>query len=174
MTTIDQSIEVNVPVRQAYDQWTQFEEFPEFMEDVETITQIDDTHLHWVATVGGKRHEWDAVITEQIPDQRIAWRATSGKIHEGQVTFDKIAEDRTRVHAQLIFEPEGLRERMADALGLASAHVKRDLERFKNFVEGRGHATGAWRGEVHGQQVSASERTTPRSKRLHEAPDSET
>jgi len=167
MATIDQSIEVDADIRQVYNQWTQFEEFPEFMEGVEEVRQVDDTHLHWVASIGGQRHEWDAVVTDQIPDQRIAWRAMSGKQNEGVVTFDKIADNRTRVHVQIVFEPEGVTEKVGDALGLASARVKGDLERFKTFIENRGQATGAWRGEVHGQQVSRETQTTARSQRIH-------
>ena len=169
MATIDQFIDVDVDVRQVYNQWTQFEQFPEFMEGVEEVRQIDPTHLHWVASIGGKRHEWDAVIFDQIPDQRIAWRAVSGKQNEGLVRFEKIGENQTRVHVQIMFEPEGVTEKMGDSLGLAAARVKGDLERFKNFIESRGAATGAWRGEVHGQTVSGENETTARSKRIHTA-----
>jgi uncharacterized membrane protein len=154
MHTIEQSIEVNAPIENVYNQWTQFEEFPRFMEGVEHVHQIDEKHLHWVATIGGKRHEWDAEIVEQIPEQKIAWRSTSGKRNDGTVFFDKAADGKTIVRSAIAFEPDGLVERSGDALGLASARVKGDLKRFKEFIEDRGHETGAWRGEVHGGRVS--------------------
>jgi uncharacterized membrane protein len=148
MSTIEESIEVQVPVRQAYNQWTQFEEFPQFMEGVEEIRQIDDTHLHWVTEVGGKRQEFDAEVEEQTPDQRIAWRSTSGTSHAGVVTFHKIDEGVTRVMVQMDVEPDGLVEKAGDALGVPKRRVRGDLERFKELIEERGQATGAWRGEV--------------------------
>ena len=148
MSNIEESIEVKVPVRTAYDQWTQFEEFPQFMEGVEEIRQIDDTHLHWVAKVGGKREEFDAEVTEQTPDQRIAWQSTSGAKHAGVVTFHHIDDGLTRVMLQLDIEPEGVVEKVGDALGVAKRQVKGDLERFKELIESRGAASGAWRGEV--------------------------
>ena len=148
MSTIEQSIELNVPVRAAYDQWTQFEEFPKFMEGVEEIRQIDDTHLHWVAEIGGTRHEWDAVITEQLPDERVAWRNTDGKDNAGVVTFHKIDDERYRVMVQMDFVPEGIKEKIGDAIGAPDRRVKGDLKRFKEMIESRGSATGAWRGEV--------------------------
>ena len=148
MSTIEQSIELNVPVRAAYDQWTQFEEFPKFMEGVEEIRQIDDTHLHWVAEIGGTRHEWDAVITEQLPDERVAWRNTDGKDNAGVVTFHKLSDDQSKLMVQLDFVPEGIKEKLGDAIGAPDRRVKGDLKRFKEMIESRGSATGAWRGEV--------------------------
>lgn len=167
MEMLEHTIDVDVPVHTAYNQWTQFEEFPEFMEGVEEVRQRDDKRLHWVATIGGKRHEWDAEIFEQIPDQRIAWRATSGKSNEGVVTFDKTGENCTRVTVRMTYEPEGALEKVGDALGLASMRVKSDLKRFKDFIESRRHETGAWRGEVHGQQVTREGEEMARSKRLY-------
>ena len=147
--TIEQSTEVGVPVHTAYNQWTQFEEFPRFMEGVEQVQQLDDTRLHWVAQVGGQRREWDATITEQVPDARVAWRSTTGKANGGVVTFQPLDADRTRVTVQMDYQPEGMAESVGSALGLASRRVKSDLERFRELIEARGTANGAWRGEVH-------------------------
>jgi uncharacterized membrane protein len=148
MSTIEQSIEVEVPVRTAYNQWTQFEEFPQFMEGVDEVRQLDDTHLHWVASFGGKQHEWDAEITEQTPDQRIAWTATDGKKNAGVVTFHHLDENRSKVMVQLDWEPEGMVESLGGAIGSDDRRVKGDLERFKELIESRGAESGAWRGEV--------------------------
>ena len=148
MTTIEQSVEVEVPVRTAYDQWTQFESFPSFMEGVESVRQVDDTHLHWTAEIAGVRREWDAEITEQSPDQRIAWKATDGARNDGVVTFHRLDDAHSKVMLQLDFEPEGLTEKAGDLLGVVRSRTKGDLERFKDFIEQRGTATGAWRGEV--------------------------
>ena len=153
METIEQSIEVNAPVEKVYNQWTQFKEFPKFMEGVESVQQLDDKRLHWVAQIAGKRHEWDAEIYEQVPDQRIAWKSISGKPNTGAVTFDKTPNNTTRVNVKMGYEPEGAMEKVGDALGLASARVKGDLKRFKEFVERRASETGAWRGEIHGDQI---------------------
>jgi uncharacterized membrane protein len=147
-STIERSIEVDVPVRTAYNQWTQFEEFPEFMEGVESVQQTDDTHLLWTAEINGQREEWKAEITDQVPDQRIAWRAVDGKSNSGVVTFHPLDENRTRVMVQMEFEPEGMMEKLGSALGSDDRQVKGDLERFKEFVETRGVETGAWRGTV--------------------------
>jgi len=148
MSNIEQSIDVQVPVHTAYNQWTQFEEFPRFMEGVEEIRQLDDKRLHWRANVGGKEKEWDAVITEQIPDQRIAWKNTSGAKNAGVVTFHHISDNTTRVMLQLEYDPEGIIENVGDAIGVVSSRVKGDLERFKEYIEQRGSETGAWRGKV--------------------------
>jgi uncharacterized membrane protein len=135
-------------VRTAYDQWTQFEEFPRFMDGVESVRQIDDTHLHWVAEVTGQRREWDAEITEQHPDERIAWTSTSGQRNAGVVTFHRLSDDRTKVMLQIDHDPDGLLDKAGDAIGLVSRQAKGDLTRFKELVEERGSATGGWRGEV--------------------------
>ena len=148
MSTIEQSIELEVPVQTAYNQWTQFEEFPRFMEGVEEIRQIDDTHLHWVAEFGGTRHEWDAEITEQSPDERVAWRNTDGKDNAGVVTFHRLSDTRSKVMVQMDVVPEGLKEKLGDAIGAPDRRVKGDLQRFKEMIEARGQETGAWRGEV--------------------------
>ena len=149
MGTIRESVEVAVPVRTAYDQWTQFEQFPRFMAGVESVHQLDDTHLHWVAEVGGHRAEWDAEITEQIPDARIAWRSTSGRETNGLVTFDALEPARTLVTVDFEYETEGVTEGLGSVLGIDDRHVKADLERFRELIETQGEATGAWRGEVH-------------------------
>ena len=149
MGTIRESVEVAVPVRTAYDQWTQFEEFPRFMAGVESVQQLDDTHLHWVAEVGGHRAEWDAEITEQIPDARIAWRSTSGRETNGLVTFDVLEPSRTLVTVDFEYETEGVTEGLGSALGIDDRHVQADLDRFRELIEAQGEATGAWRGEVH-------------------------
>ena len=148
MSTIEQSIELDVPVETAYNQWTQFEEFPKFMEGVEEIRQLDDTHLHWVAEFGGTRHEWDAVITEQLPDERVAWRNTDGKENAGVVTFHKLDDAHSKVMVQMDFVPEGIKEKLGDAIGAPDRRVKGDLKRFKELIESRGAASGGWRGEV--------------------------
>ncbi|HYI67521.1 MAG TPA: SRPBCC family protein [Candidatus Limnocylindrales bacterium] len=148
MASVVESIDVTAPVSNVYNQWTQFEEFPRFMEGVKSVTQTDDTHLHWVAEVAGKEKEWDAEITEQHPDERVAWRATSGAENAGVVTFHRIDDETTRVTLQLDVDPDGLVENVGTALGFLERRVKGDLERFKEFVESRGTETGAWRGNV--------------------------
>ena len=148
MTTIEESIEVKVPIRTAYDQWTQFEEFPRFMAGVESVTQLDDTHLHWVADIGGIKREWDAEITEQHPDERVAWKATDGVDNAGAVTFHRLDDTTTKVMLQLDFDPEGFVEQVGDKLGVVKSQTQADLDRFKEFVEERGTETGGWRGDV--------------------------
>jgi uncharacterized membrane protein len=148
MSTIEKSIDVEVPVRTAYNQWTQFEEFPQFMEGVEAVRQLDNQRLHWRANVGGKVEEWDAVITEQHPDERIAWKNTTGASNAGVVTFHRLSDTTTRVMLQLEYDPQGVVENVGDMLGVVSRRVAGDLERFKEFIEARGKETGAWRGEV--------------------------
>jgi uncharacterized membrane protein len=154
MSNITESIDVEVPVRTAYDQWTQFEEFPQFMSAIERVDQLDDQRLHWVAKVGGKTKEWDARITEQTPDQRVAWTSTSGADNAGVVTFHRIDDNKTRVTVQMDVDPEGVVENVGDAIGVPNRQVKGDLERFKEFIESRGRETGAWRGEVKQTDVT--------------------
>jgi uncharacterized membrane protein len=149
MSIVDETIEVNVPVRTAYDQWTQFESFPHFMEGVEEVRQLTDTRTHWRTEIGGVTREFDAEITEQVPDQRIAWRAVEGPDQGGVVTFDAPDPNRTRILLELDYDPEGAMEQAGDKLGVVKRRVKGDLERFKEFIESRGVETGAWRGEVH-------------------------
>ena len=173
METIEQSIEVEAPLSTVYNQWTQFGDFPEFMEGVEEVRQLGNRHLHWVAHVAGHRHVWDAEIYEQVPDQRIAWRSISGTPNEGEVQFEPVSGSRTRVQIRIKYQPQGALEKIGDALGVASARVKGDLKRFKEFIEARGTPTGAWRGEIHGTETRGAEtnrsaETTPRSKRFYD------
>ena len=154
MASITQSVDVNVPISTAYNQWTQFEEFPKFMEGVESVTQLDDAHLRWAAEVSGKRAEWTAEITEQRPDERVAWKAIEGHGNSGVVTFHRLSDGQTRVTVQMEYETEGLVETLGSVLGSDSRRVKGDLERFQELVERRGVETGAWRGEVdRGERV---------------------
>ena len=153
MSRIEKSIEVNVPLRTAYNQWTQFEEFPRFMQGIEEVQQLDDKRLHWRANIGGKQEEWDAEIVEQVPDQRVAWRSTSGAPNSGVVTFESLVTDMTRVNLQLEYTPQSAVESAGDAMGVLSRRVEGDLRRFKEYIESRGAETGAWRGEIHGGQV---------------------
>ena len=148
MATVEKSIEVEVPVDAAYNQWTQFEEFPRFMQGVKEVRQVDDTHLHWKADIAGVEREWEARITEQEPDMRIAWTSEGGADNGGVVTFHKLSPERTKVMLQLEFEPDDLVEEVGDKLGFVSRRVAGDLERFKEFIEDRGSETGAWRGRV--------------------------
>jgi uncharacterized membrane protein len=148
MAGIEKSIEVNVPVTTAYNQWTQFEDFPKFMENVDSVRQLDDTHLHWVAEYGGERHEWDAEIIAQEPDRRIAWQSQDGVEQTGEVTFEPIEDARTKVTVRMEWEPEGMKEKVGAAVGADSRSVGEDLDRFKELIEERGVETGAWRGSV--------------------------
>nr|MBA2757804.1 SRPBCC family protein [Chloroflexota bacterium] len=143
-----ETIDVDVPVRTAYDQWTQFEEFPEFMEGVKSVRQLDDTTLEWSASIAGVDKTWRTRITEQTPDQRIAWTATDGAKNAGVVTFHRLDDGKCRVALQLNVQPDGPIESAGDALGFVQRRAKGDLERFKKFIEERGVATGAWRGAV--------------------------
>jgi uncharacterized membrane protein len=148
MSTITETVDVDVPVTTVYNQWTQFESFPTFMEGVEQIRQLDDTHLHWVTRFGGATREFDATITEQHPDERVAWRSDSGPNHAGVITFHRLNDTTTRVTAQMDIDPEGFAENAADKLGVLDRRVNGDLRRFKEFIERRGRETGAWRGDV--------------------------
>ena len=148
MPTVEKSITVNVPVRTAYNQWTQFESFPKFMEGVEEVRQLDDTHLQWRAKVAGQEENWQAEISEQRPDERIAWHSTTGAPNAGVVTFHYIDDNTTRVMLQMSYEPQGAVEAIGDMLGVLDRRVEGDLKRFKEFIESRGRETGAWRGEV--------------------------
>ncbi|MDX6294483.1 MAG: hypothetical protein QOH50_3558 [Kribbellaceae bacterium] len=148
MSTVTESVDVQVPVTTAYNQWTQFESFPQFMGGVQEVRQLDDTHTHWITKMGGVKREFDATITEQHPDERVAWKSENGPKQAGVVTFHKLDDNRTRVTAQMDFEPEGIAEKAADKIGMIEGRVKDDMERFKQFIEGKGQETGAWRGDV--------------------------
>jgi uncharacterized membrane protein len=148
MAEVHESIEVKVPVSTAYNQWTQFEEFPNFMENVESVTQIDDAHLRWVAEIAGNRNEWEAEIVRQEPDRVVAWKSVDGKGTSGEVKFEPLGSDRTKIDVTISWEPEGLMETLGEKMGADTLGVKRDLENFKELIERRGAETGAWRGEV--------------------------
>ena len=148
MERIEKTFEIDCPVRTVYNQWTQFEDFPRFMDGVKEVRQLDDTHLHWRASIAGKEKEWDAEITEQVPDQRIAWRSTSGAPNNGTVRFEPVDPQRTRVVLSMEYEPQGFIEKAGDAVGIVSHKVEDAVEKFKQLVEKRGVETGAWRGEV--------------------------
>ena len=154
MSEIIETIDVEVPVRVAYDQWTQFEEFPRFMDAVEKVEQLDDATLRWTAKIAGGTKSWTAKITEQESDQRIAWTAVEGAKNAGVVTFHRIDDRKTRVTLQLDVEPEGPVESVGDALGFVQRQAKGDLERFKKFIEQQGVASGAWRGEIRQDDVT--------------------
>ena len=150
MPKVDDSIDVRVPVQQAYNQWTQFEEFPKFMDGIQSVQQLDDGHVKWVAEVGGETREWTTEITEQRPDERIAWKTIGGEVkNDGVVTFEQVGDAETRINIQMDVEGESRTENVAgDLLGIVRSQVRGDLERFKQLIESRGDETGAWRGEV--------------------------
>ncbi|MEU6577899.1 SRPBCC family protein [Streptomyces sp. NPDC046805] len=149
MGTVKESVEVDVPVRAAYNQWTQFEDFPQFMEGVEAVEQLDDTHNHWTTKLGGMRRDFDTEIVDQLPDERITWRTISGDTRQrGSVRFLSLGDDRTRVAIVMDIEPTGPVETVGDWLGAADRRVKGDMRRFKEFIEARGGETGSWRGRV--------------------------
>ncbi|MCA1673317.1 MAG: SRPBCC family protein [Actinobacteria bacterium] len=147
-TTVEKSVDVAVPVRTAYNQWTQFESFPQFMEGVEGIEQVSDTRTHWRTKIAGVQREFDAEITEQHPDERVAWRTVDGPHQAGVVTFHRLDDVNTRVMLQLEYHPDDLVEKTGTALGMVQRRAQGDLERFKQFIESQEQETGAWRGDV--------------------------
>jgi uncharacterized membrane protein len=152
-STVQEETTVDVPVRTAYDQWTQFEEFPKFMDSVHEIRQLDDKRLHWKADVLGKPIEWNAEIVEQIPDKRIAWRSTTGTPNSGVVRFESLGPMRTKIVLEMTYTPEGPVEAVGDAMGAVSLEARGNLKRFKEMIEARGAETGAWRGTIQGGQT---------------------
>jgi uncharacterized membrane protein len=161
---VEQSIEVEAPIEKAYNQWTQFEQYPEFMEGVQQVEQLDDTRLHWVAEIAGERKEWYANITRQVPDEVIAWESEGGATNGGTIVFTPVNTQRTKIDVYMDIEPEGLKEKVGSFIGVPGATVKGDLDRFKDFIEGRAVETGAWRGEIrHGanDDPSSQLRTSP-------------
>jgi ribosome-associated toxin RatA of RatAB toxin-antitoxin module len=157
MERIAKAIEVNCPIRTVYNQWTQFEEFPRFMSGVKSVRQLDDTHVHWRADIWGKDKEWDAEITEQVPDRIIAWRSMSPDApNGGTVRFEPVSGDRTRVSLEMEYEPQGAMENIGDSLGAMDQRVANTIEDFKKFIESRGSEEGGWRGEVHGGRSTRS------------------
>ncbi|HEY6202275.1 MAG TPA: SRPBCC family protein [Candidatus Limnocylindria bacterium] len=153
MARIEKDIVVDVPATVAYDQWTQFESFPEFMEGVKEVIQLDEKRLRWHAEIAGKDEEWEAEITDQVPDRHIAWHSVTGAMNAGSVTFQPKGDGQAKVTLELTYEPRDATEKVGDALGFLERRVGGDLERFKKFVESRGAPTGAWRGEIHGSRV---------------------
>jgi carbon monoxide dehydrogenase subunit G len=147
-TKVEKTVQVDVPVSVAYNQWTQFEEFPQFMGGVESVTQVTDRRMHWVAEIGGVKREWDADILEQVPDQKVAWAATEGATNAGAVYFESLGPNSTSVRLHLEYEPEGLVEKVGDKLNVIERQAEADLEKFKSFIESRGSETGGWRGSV--------------------------
>jgi uncharacterized membrane protein len=154
METLEHSIEVDAPVTADYNQWTQFEDFPRFMEGVEAVRQLDDTHLHWVAEIAGKKKEWDSEITRQVPDREIDWMGFGNPDNRGRIVFEPV-DGHTKVTLLLDYDPEGAVEEVGDALGFVKRRVAGDMDRFKEFLEARGRETGGWRGEVHGGDVAS-------------------
>lgn len=147
-STVNEAIDVNVPVRKAYNQWTQFEEFPLFMKSVQQIRQINAKRLSWRAMIGGEEKEWEVEISEQIPDKRIAWHSTTGVRNAGVVTFHKLSDSTTRIMLQMDYQPEGVLEQVGDALGVVKREARANLQSFKQLIEERGAETGAWRGTI--------------------------
>ena len=148
MSTVERSVEVEVPVRTAYNQWTQFESFPQFMQGVEKVVQLDDTHTLWTTKIGGQTREFHATITEQHPDERVAWTSLDGPKHAGVVTFHRLDDTHTRVTVQMDIEPSGMAETVGDKAGIIDRKVKGDVKRFKEYIETRGVESGAWRGDI--------------------------
>jgi uncharacterized protein YndB with AHSA1/START domain len=148
-TKVEKSIQVDVPVTTVYNQWTQFEDFPHFMGGVKEVRQLGDDRMHWVAEIGGVRREWDAAVLEQVPDQKVAWAATSGATNAGAVRFQPAGPNSTIVYLELEYEPEGIVEQVGDKLGIVGRQAESDLERFKRLIEDQGYASGAWRGSVN-------------------------
>ena len=159
MPSIKKDIVVDVPVKAAYDQWTQFESFPQFMDGVKEVVQLDEKTLRWRASIGGKEQEWESEITEQVPDRHIAWRSTTGAPNAGSVMFDP-SDGKTSVSLELSYEPQDASEKVGDALGVLDRRVDGDLKRFKDFIEKRQTPTGAWRGEIHGGEVEKGNRSS--------------
>lgn len=150
-TSIHKEVEVEAPLREVYDQWTRFEQFPSFMEGVEEVRQLDDAHVHWVADIAGRRHEWDAEITEQQPDEVVAWRSEDGEFNTGVVRFESRDPNCTLVKVDMAWKPEGIIEKVGDWIGAADRRVEGDLERFRELVEQRGAAGGGgFRGTIEG------------------------
>ena len=166
METLDKTFDFDCPVSAAYNQWTQFESFPRWMSSVKEVRQIDDTHQHWKVRIAGKEKEFDTLITEQVPDQVISWRATSGVANSGTARFEKAGENRSRVTLTMQYEPQTFVEKAADSLGVVSAYVESAVQKMKKALEERGRETGAWRGEVHGGQQTGAGGAT-RTGRIH-------
>ncbi|MBP3035709.1 SRPBCC family protein [Arthrobacter sp. zg-ZUI100] len=173
MTTVEESIDVAVPVSTAYNQWTQFESFPQFMGGVESITQTSETSNHWITNIGGVERVFDTEITEQHPDERVAWKSTDGTSHAGVVTFHRLSDTDTRVSVQLDWDPETFIEKVGSVVGADDRQVKSDLKRFKAFIEGLGAETGSWRGNVDAPPTASAPTTSTSASGLAAAPESD-
>ncbi|SDB82684.1 Polyketide cyclase / dehydrase and lipid transport [Raineyella antarctica] len=149
MNTVSSDIDVDAPVSTVYNQWMRFEEFPALMAGVEEVTRLSDRTQHWRVKVGGVEREFDAEITEQLPDERIAWRTVDGPTQAGVVTFHRLAGDTTRVRQQVDWEPEGAVEKAGAALQVDDAQVSRSLHDFERLIESNGFESGAWRGRIN-------------------------
>ncbi len=156
MADITKTVVVDRPVREVYNQWTQFEEFPRFMEGVTSVEQLSDTELRWDAEIAGVHRSWDATIVRQEPDRVVAWAATDGATNAGSVSFEPVGDERTKIELRMEFEPNGLVETVGDVLGVVGRRAEGDLERFRAFIEERANPTGGWRGTVHGGAVESS------------------
>lgn len=148
MSTHEHTVVVDLPLVTVYDQWTQFESYPRFMDNVDSVRQLDPRMTHWQVTVGGITREYDAEILQQKPGEIIEWRTVSGPDQGGRVTFMSVDPEHTRVTLHLDFEPQGVTERVGEAVGVVSSSVKDSLERFKTFIEERGTAEGGWHGRI--------------------------
>lgn len=153
MATVQESIEVDVPVSTAYNQWTQFEEFPHFMSGVDSVRQLDDTTVHFETSIAGVKRQYDAQITVQEPDQRVTWESLNEPRNAGTVWFESLGPEQTKVNVELTWEPESAMEKMGAAVGLDSRQVASDLKKFKKFIESQGSDTGAWRESIHDGEV---------------------
>jgi uncharacterized membrane protein len=157
MSTVKETVEVDVPVHTAYNQWTQFESFPDFMEGVEQVRQLDDRHNHWTTKIGGVRREFDTEIVDQLADERITWRTTSGDTaQKGSVRFQRLDDMHTKVELVMDVEPSGPAEKTADMLGVLDRRIKGDMKRFKQYIEQRGGESGAWRGRIRPEDSGTS------------------
>jgi hypothetical protein len=139
---------VEVPVRTAYNQWTQFEDFPHFMSGVESVTKLSDDRLKWVARIAGVHRQWEAKILEQVPDRKVAWASTEGATNSGSIEFKDLGGNRTELALTLAYQPAGVVEKLGDLLRVVGRQADHDLKQFKEFIEHEGHATGAWREAV--------------------------
>ncbi|MET8562662.1 SRPBCC family protein [Streptomyces flaveolus] len=149
MSKVREAVEVDVPLHTAYNQWTQFEDFPNFMEGVEEVRQLDDRHNHWTTKIGGVRREFDTEIVDQLPDERITWRTTSGDTSQkGTVRFERLDDMHTKVELVMDVEPSGAVEKAADLIGTIDRRVKGDMKRFKHYIEEQGGESGSWRGRI--------------------------
>lgn len=158
---IEEAIDLDVPARVAYDQWTRFEEFPQFMSGVREVVQLDDTHVRWRVEIAGTERVWTAEIIEQIPDERIAWATTTGKVNAGVVHFSPLDGARSRLHLRILYDSDGLAERLAEVLELTRMCVRRELQAFRHHVELRPRDADGWRGSVHRRHVESHTRREP-------------